>query len=68
MGIRKSGVERSKTFITGKLWNTKHVSEDVEKGLDKTLNDISSTLWNGTNGTTGRHVGALISGKNSVRK
>ncbi|KAM0227345.1 hypothetical protein ACHAP5_012198 [Fusarium lateritium] len=36
-GIRKSGVPRSDIFITGKLWNTKHAPEDVEKGLDRSL-------------------------------
>ncbi|KPM41895.1 hypothetical protein AK830_g4643 [Neonectria ditissima] len=41
-GIRKSGVERSKIFITGKLWNTKHAPEDVEKGLDKSLKDLGT--------------------------
>lgn len=39
-GIRKSKVPRSEIFITGKLWNTKHAPEDVEKGLDKTLGDL----------------------------
>ncbi|KAK7408953.1 hypothetical protein QQX98_008897 [Neonectria punicea] len=41
-GIRKSGVERSEIFITGKLWNTKHAPEDVEKGLDKSLKDLGT--------------------------
>ncbi|KAF7558260.1 hypothetical protein G7Z17_g178 [Cylindrodendrum hubeiense] len=41
-GIRKSGVQRSEIFITGKLWNTKHASEDVEQGLDKTLKDLGT--------------------------
>jgi len=41
-GIRKSGVPRSEIFITGKLWNTKHAPQDVEKGLDKTLKDLGT--------------------------
>ncbi|KAH6887434.1 NADP-dependent oxidoreductase domain-containing protein [Thelonectria olida] len=41
-GIRKSGVSRSDIFITGKLWNTKHAPEDVEKGLEKTLKDLGT--------------------------
>ena len=39
-GIRKSGVKREDIWLTGKLWNTNHAPEDVEKGLDKTLKDI----------------------------
>jgi L-glyceraldehyde reductase len=41
-GIRASGVSRSEIFITGKLWNTKHRPEDVESGLDKTLEDLGT--------------------------
>jgi len=41
-GIRKSGVAREEIFITGKLWNTKHASEDIEKALDKTLHDLGT--------------------------
>ena len=39
-GIRRSGVPRSEIFITGKLWNTKHAPEDVERALDKSLRDL----------------------------
>jgi diketogulonate reductase-like aldo/keto reductase len=39
-GIKNSGVKREEIFITGKLWNTKHRPEDVEKALDKTLADL----------------------------
>ncbi|KAH6680067.1 GCY protein [Plectosphaerella plurivora] len=41
-GIRKSGVSRSDIFITGKLWNTHHAPEDVEAGVDKTLQDLGT--------------------------
>jgi L-glyceraldehyde reductase len=35
-----SGVPRSELFITSKLWNTAHRSEDVQPALDKTLKDL----------------------------
>lgn len=41
-GIKKSGVKREDIFITGKLWNSNHQPEDVEKGLDKTLADLGT--------------------------
>jgi len=33
--ITKSGVKRIDILITGKLWNTNHRSEDVEKGWNQ---------------------------------
>ncbi|KAM0327070.1 hypothetical protein ACHAQA_006195 [Verticillium albo-atrum] len=41
-GIRKSGVSRSEIFLTGKLWNTNHAPEDVEAGVNKTLQDLGT--------------------------
>jgi L-glyceraldehyde reductase len=35
-----SVVERSALFITGKLWNSAHRPEEVEKALDETLNEL----------------------------
>lgn len=39
-GLKKSGVDRKDVFITGKLWNTNHRPEVVEKALDKSLKDL----------------------------
>jgi diketogulonate reductase-like aldo/keto reductase len=39
-GIVNSGVKREEIFITGKLWNSNHRPEHVEKALDKTLADL----------------------------
>lgn len=41
-GIKKSGVKREDIFLTGKLWNTKHRSEDIEAALDKSLKDLGT--------------------------
>merc|ERR1712093_630099 len=38
--IKKSGIDRSKLFITTKLWNNKHKPEDVEGALDQSLKDL----------------------------
>ena len=40
--IKSSGVPRSEIFITSKLWNNAHRTEDVEPALDKTLKDLQS--------------------------
>lgn len=39
-GVRNSGVPRSEIFVTSKLWNTMHASQDVPKGMAKTLKDL----------------------------
>ncbi|CAL3963884.1 unnamed protein product [Diplocarpon coronariae] len=38
--IKKSGIDRSKLFITTKLWNHKHAPSDVEGALDQSLKDL----------------------------
>jgi alcohol dehydrogenase (NADP+) len=38
--IKKSGIDRSKLFVTTKLWNNSHKPEDVEKALDASLKDL----------------------------
>jgi alcohol dehydrogenase (NADP+) len=40
--IKKSGVPREDIFVTTKLWNNKHHSEDVEKALDASLKDLGT--------------------------
>ncbi|KAJ8125689.1 hypothetical protein O1611_g7949 [Lasiodiplodia mahajangana] len=39
-GIRASGVPRREIFVTSKLWNTHHKSQDVEEALDETLKNL----------------------------
>ncbi|ETS78689.1 hypothetical protein PFICI_08542 [Pestalotiopsis fici W106-1] len=41
-GLKESGVHRQDVFITGKLWNTHHKAEDVERALDITLADLQT--------------------------
>ena len=38
--IKKSGIDRSKLFITTKLWNNSHAPDDVEAALDASLKDL----------------------------
>lgn len=38
--IKDSGVPREELFITTKLWNTFHRPEDVEKALQKSLENL----------------------------
>ncbi|KAI4277613.1 MAG: hypothetical protein LQ337_001636 [Flavoplaca oasis] len=40
--IRKSGIPRSKIFITTKLWNNSHHPDDVEPALDASLADLGT--------------------------
>ena len=40
--IRKSGIPRSKIFITTKLWNNSHKPEDVEPAIDASLRDLGT--------------------------
>ncbi|EFW99308.1 aldehyde reductase 1 [Grosmannia clavigera kw1407] len=41
-GIKAAGVARKDIFLTGKLWNTHHKPEDVERHLDTTLADLQT--------------------------
>ncbi|KAI8369124.1 NADP-dependent oxidoreductase domain-containing protein [Choanephora cucurbitarum] len=38
--IKDSGISRSELFVTTKLWNTFHRPEDVEKALQKSLDNL----------------------------
>ena len=38
--IREGDIKREELFITSKLWNDSHASEDVKPALEKTLNDL----------------------------
>lgn len=40
--IKKSGIPRSKIFITTKLWNNAHHPDDVEPALDASLKDLGT--------------------------
>ncbi|KAL8843446.1 MAG: hypothetical protein Q9176_002059 [Flavoplaca citrina] len=40
--IKKSGIPRSKVFITTKLWNNSHHPDDVESALDASLADLGT--------------------------
>ncbi|TID21423.1 Aldehyde reductase 1 [Venturia nashicola] len=39
-GIKASGIPRADIFVTGKLWNTHHKAEDVERQVDISLADL----------------------------
>ncbi|KAK6086977.1 aldehyde reductase 1 [Seiridium cupressi] len=41
-GIKESSVDRKDIFITGKLWNTHHKPEDVERAVDISLKDLQT--------------------------
>ncbi|KAK4046975.1 hypothetical protein OIO90_006367 [Microbotryomycetes sp. JL221] len=40
-GIKDSGIERSKLFVTSKLWNNSHQPDKVEQALDETLSNLN---------------------------
>lgn len=40
--IEKSGVERDKIWLTGKLWNDMHGKDDVRKSVLQTLSDLKT--------------------------
>lgn len=39
-GLETAGLHRSNVWITSKLWNDHHQTDQVEQGLDKTLSDL----------------------------
>src|SRR3954469_25443623 len=39
-GVRRSGLDRSKVFVTSKLNNGQHARDDALKAFDQTLDDL----------------------------
>jgi len=40
--LKKSGVPRDEVFLSTKLWMTSHHPDDVEKSLDKSLENLDT--------------------------